>query len=124
MSKRDVYEAMRAQGMTYAQIAKVCGCSTQNVAQLLARRGESKFRGVTPDRCRWEGLRQWMNENKCGPSEILRQKVGWASTGSSSKFLREKLSGQRALRKKDIDFFRELTGLTYEQLFCSQEAED
>lgn len=124
MSKRDVYEEMRAQGMTYAQIAKVCGCSTQNVAQLLARRGESKFRGVTPDRCRWEGLRQWMNENKCGPSEILRQKLGHNTTGNSAISLRQKLSGKRPIKKEDIDFFRELTGLTYEQLFCSQEAED
>ena len=124
MSKRDVYAEMRAQGMTYRQIAEICGCTYQNVAQMLAKSDANKFKPVTPNRCCWEGLRQWMNENKCGPSEILRQKVGWASTGSSSKFLREKLSGQRALRKKDIDFFRELTGLTYEQLFCSQEAED
>ena len=124
MRKVDLYEDMRADGMTYQEIAKACGCSRQNVSQTLARYRVSRFRAFTKDRCCWDGLREWLNDNRISLQELIRRRYGRNHTGSIADTIRRQLNGERPLKKTDIDFFRELTGLTYEQLFCSQEDED
>ena len=124
MRKVDVYEDMRADGMTYQEIAKACGCSYQNVSQTLARYNAERFRAFTKERCCWDGLRKWLNDHRIGTMELIRRRYGRNLSGNSGEALRGKMKGDRPLKKADIDFFRELTGLTYEQLFCSQEDED
>ena len=124
MSKADVYESMRADGMTYQEIAKACGCSYQNVSQTLARFKKSQFRPIGKSRCCWDGLRKWMNENRVSNAELIRRKFGRNHTGTEAEKLRLQLRGKRPLKKDDIDFLRGLTGLSYEQLFCSQEDGD
>lgn len=124
MRKVDLYEEMRADGMTYQEIADACGCSHQNVSQTLARYRASQFRAFTKDRCCWDGLLEWLNDNRISLQELIRRRYGRNHTGSVGDTLRRQLKGERPLKKTDIDFFRELTGLTYEQLFCSQEGED
>lgn len=124
MRKVDLYEEMRADGMTYQEIADACGCTHQNVSQTLARYRVSSFRAFTKDRCCWDGLRNWLNDNKISLQELIRRKYGRNHTGSIYDRMHRQLRGEQPLRMVDIDFFRELTGLTYEQLFCSQEGED
>lgn len=124
MSKADVYASMRADGMTYKEIAKACGCSYQNVAQTMARYKVERFRLISKEQCCWDGLRKWMNDNKVGNSELIRRRYGRNHNGSEMEKLRLQLKGKRILKKDDIDFLRGLTGLSYEQLFCSQEGVD
>lgn len=121
MSTVQEYAAMRAEGMSYMEIAARCGCSYQNVAQMLARRDMGKFRPFSKERCCYDGLRNWLNENQVCAMEIIRRRYGHNLNGSTKDSFRMKLNGQREIKKSDIDFFRELTGLTYEQLFCDQE---
>lgn len=123
MRKVDEFESLRAEGMTYKQIAARCGCSYQNVAQMMAKYEADKFMPVSKDRCIYDGLRNWMNKNRIGNSELLRKKYGRNHTGGSAAKLRCQLRGEQPLKKDDIDFFRELTGLTYEELFCDVETD-
>ena len=124
MKKVEMYEDMRAEGMTYQEIAKACGCSYQNVSQVLARYNANQFRAFTKKRCCWDGLRDWLNDNRISLQELIRRRMGRNHTGSVADTLRRQLRGEQPLKMEDIDFFRELTGLTYEELFCSQEEDD
>ena len=116
-----LFESLRAEGMTYKQIAERCGCSYQNVMQMMAKYKASQFRALTKERCIWDGLRNWLNENKMSNSELIRKRYGRNHVGQVAETLRRQMKGERQLKKDDIDFFRELTGLTYEELFCSNE---
>lgn len=121
MKKWQEYAELRAEGLTYREIADRCGCSLQNVNAMLAKRQESRFRPLGKDRVVYDGLRNWMNENHMTVSEMVRQFYGHSST---NRWKMDAMLRGESLRKKDIDFFRNLTGMTYEQLFCSQEGED
>ena len=117
MRRVDEFESLRAEGMTYKQIAALCGCSYQNVAQMMAKYDADKFMPVSKNRCIYDGLRNWMNKNRVGNSEIIRMRNGQYTSGNAAAKLRRQLRGEQLLKKDDIDFFRELTGLTYEELF-------
>jgi len=117
MRRVDEFESLRAEGMTYKQIAAAYGCSYQNVAQMMAKYEAEQFRPLSKERCIYDGLRNWLNTNKIGNSEIIRRRYGQYTSGNAAAKLRGQLRGERPLKKDDIDFFRELTGLTYEELF-------
>ena len=108
MDKVAVYEAMRAEGKTYEEIAKACGCSYQNVCQTLARYNANRFRPLSEERCCWKGLRTWLNENKISLNELIRRKYGRNHTGYVYDRMCRQLRGERPIKKEDIDFFREI----------------
>lgn len=117
MSKADEYAALRAQGMTYQQIADRYGCSYQNIAQALAGSMCSRFRPISQERVVFDGLRGWMNENRCGTMELLKRVHGKYVNGSTGSAFREKLRGNTEFKKSDIDAIIRVTGRTYEELF-------
>ena len=117
MSRLQEWEDLRAAGVTYKEIAARYGCSYQNVAQTMAKRNAKQFKAITEKQCCFEGLRNWMNENQISISEIGRRENG-ANMGSSSRnCLGKRLRGEQEIRRWEIDFFIDMTGLTYEQLF-------
>ena len=110
-------EALRAQGKTYAEIAKVYGLSTQYINQMMARYKVSQFRPLTDEQCVFVGLRCWMNENKCSMAELARRRFGFFPGGTSMQGWRSKMHGGIQLKKDDIDKLIEITGMSYEELF-------
>ena len=117
MSKAEEMEALRAQGLTYREIADKFGCSYQNVAQQLRGSYHSAFRGVNKEKVVFDGLREWMNDNRIGMMELMKRFHGHFIGGNSATNLRDKLRGIRELKKRDIDDLIRITGLTYEELF-------
>lgn len=115
--------AMHERGMTNPEIARELGCSLQNVAQILCKEGKAHFRPYSSERCIYIGLRSWLNKNRIGIAELCRRKYGRQGGNEASHF-RERLCGKRTLTMYDIDFFRELTGMSYEELFKEKPADD
>ena len=117
MNRLQEWEELRTNGATYKEIAEKYGCSYQNVAQVLARRNIKQFRTITEKQCCFEGLRNWMNENKISVSEAARRANGVNARGNTRRSLEDRLRGKRDMRRWEIDFFIDMTGMTYEQLF-------
>ena len=121
MSKADEYAALRAEGLTYQEIAARCGCSRQNVSQTLSKQNLSQFRTLSKDRVHYDGLRDWLNENRVSVPELIRRLYGRNHRGYVMLRVRSILRGEVELKQTEIDSFRNMTGLTYEQLFCNRE---
>lgn len=117
MKKWELYESMRKQGMTYQQIADACGCSRQNVYIAIARRKECMARGITPERCVYPALREWMNRNRVSVAELLRRIYGHNALGYTRNRFDNVLRGRADLKKREIDALLRVTGMTYEELF-------
>lgn len=108
--------ALREQGLTYRQIADRLGISTQAVAQVLSKRQPSRFRLVAEEGCVYVGIRNWMNENKVGFTELVRR-CGLQTAGGTYPRWRSYLTGQCDPPKRTIDKILRVTGLTYEEAF-------
>ena len=118
MSKYEEYAALRQSGMTYREIAEIYGCSRQNIAQRLTRK-TSSYKGYGETRCVYAGLRNWLNENSVCVSELLRRMYGENPASGDVSRCSRLLKGELSLRKPEIDAIIAVTGLTYEELFCS-----
>lgn len=116
MSTQAQKKALRDQGMTYQQIADALGISHQAVAQTLSRYNANHFKIVTPSRCAYKGLREWMNENKVHVAELCRR-CGYTPTTVNTTRLKKFLTGEYDIRKSYIDQILQITGLSYEQAF-------
>lgn len=118
MSRAEEFEALRKEGMTYRQIAERCGCSYQNVAKYLAKRDESKFRAYTPQECKYDGLRNWMNENKIHRVDLAEILFGTRMIETWRRGpMRSRLTGETDFKQGEIENLINASGLTYEQLF-------
>lgn len=118
MSRAEEFEALRKEGLTYRQIAERCGCSYQNVAKYLAKRDESKFRAYTPEECKYDGLRNWMNENKIHRVDLAE--ILWGSRVIESwrrSSMQGRLTGTLDFKQGEIEKLIASSGLTYAQLF-------
>ena len=116
MSTFEEKRALRAQGLTYRQIAERLGISHQAVASSLSKSTEATFRFITSDRCIYEGLRAWMNNKKISVAELSRRLTRVPHTEAQNR-LAKKLRGCSELKKNDIDKIIYITGLKYEELF-------
>lgn len=116
--KSDLYRQERENGFTYKEIAEKYGITYQCVAQACGKQSIPHFR--YNETCIFPALRDWMNDNKCNASEILR-KMGLTHHGSNYCRMTNLLTGRVELKKKEIDFFLKLTGMTYEELFREEE---
>lgn len=121
MNRCERFSALRAEGLTYREIAKICGCSFQNVAQALAKENKNYFHIFGEDQVVYNGLREWLNENKITVTELVRQMYGYMIGGAEHERMRNRLKGKTQLRMEDIEFFLKLTGKTYEELFHNKE---
>ncbi len=117
MRRWELYESMRKQGMTYQKIADTCGCTRQNVYYALARQEKRIVRKITPERCVYPALREWMDENRVSVAELLRRIRGEDARGHNRSRFDNVLKGQADPKKSEIDGLMRVTGMTYEELF-------
>lgn len=118
--KAEEYEALRQEGYTYKEIADKVGCSRQNIQDVLARYNASQFKGFSKDRCVYDGLRKWLNENKCSLAELLRRIYGMNVSSPTHTRWASLLRGEHRFTMPDIDAVIDVVGLTYEELFRTE----
>ena len=118
--RADMYIADRESGMTYTEIAEKYGVSRQAIHQVCAKRSIDRFKKITPERCIYPFVREWMNANKISVSEICRR-LGWKSYPSAHRMVDRYLRGRIYPKKETIDKLLGVTGLTYEQFFEEDE---
>jgi hypothetical protein len=115
--KKDLYMMEREKGLTYQQIADKYGVSKQNVAQLCSKHEPSRFQYNRT--CAYPALRKWLNDNKCSTSELVRRMNLVAAPENIARMQRV-LCKRNELKKWEIDKLLEITGMTYEELFCQE----
>ena len=120
VKRLEEYESLRKAGLGYREIAKIYGCTYQNISQYLAKENRSLFKGFTTERCVYPGLRNWLNENQCTVPELIRKVYGYNLGGSTSERYRRLLRGETLFNMKEIDALIAITGLTYEVLFARE----
>ena len=119
-TRTELYKSLRAEGLTYREIAARCGVSYQTVAQVCAKSNATQFRKITPTVCVYPGLRDWMNSNYVSRSELYRRMHDNSPCiGRAPYVIRERLSGKTFWRMDEIDRLLDITGMTYEELFRS-----
>ena len=115
--RAEEFEKLLASGLNRREIAERYGCSRQNVDQMVARYNVNQFKGFTEEGCVYVGLRNWLNENKCSLSELLRRIHGRnVSTGTRTQYS-ERLKGKVKFTMPEINAILGVTGKTYEELF-------
>lgn len=114
MGTREEAKALRAKGYTYDQIAKELYVTRQAAWCAVHSESGDWFQHVTPERCIYKGLRDWMNENRCTASQ-LRRLVGVSQKSHTT--IVDALKGKAVMKKNLIDAILGITGLTYEQAF-------
>lgn len=112
---------MRKNGMTHQEIADEFGLSRQRVHQLIGNRSRGHFWYVTEDRCKYEGLRNWMNENEVGVTELTRRIYHNAHPNNQAN-ISYKLRGNQATIEF-IERILDVTGLTYEEAFRKEKTD-
>lgn len=121
--KADLYIAERDAGLTYREIAEKHGISYQAVAQTCARYSVGHFRAYTKNDVVYPNLRKWLNDNKVTKSEFIRR-MGNVYSGNLMAQVGNWFSGKTCPMKQSIDKILEITGLTYEQLFATEDDSD
>lgn len=125
MKKYEYYRKLHEKGYSYSEIARMCGCSRQNVAEMCARSNERRFRPLTANDVVYKNVRKWMNENKVNYAELTRRinEHGVAHSTSQnnvSAWMRGKCYPRS---KQTIDRLLMGTGLTYEEFWHRDDVE-
>lgn len=120
MTRRERAREMREDGMTYQQIADKLGCSKACVARFVGAHNPFHFRIVTKEGCIYPGLREWMNDNKVGRTELAQRmsNVAWPCAVSTLSGI---LRGHHVPSKTTVDSILKATGMTYEECFGGAE---
>jgi transcriptional regulator with XRE-family HTH domain len=121
VKKWEIYLEDRAKGMKYREIAAKHGVSYQAVAQVCAARDEGRFRPFTEEECAYPNLRNWLNENRVMRNELARRMFGYTG-GKYTALISNWISGRNYPTKVNIDKLMSITGLTYEQLFSTDDS--
>lgn len=107
--------SLRECGLTYKEIGEVTGTSKQRVFQLIGKIDKARFKPITEELCIYDGLRNWMNENRVSRAEFTR--MMWGSLHQvNHQRLREWLKG-KGMTMYSINKILAATGLTYEEAF-------
>lgn len=110
-------KALRDQGLTYREIGKRLGISYQAAYSGLYMESEGDyFHELTEKTCVFTKLREWMNENRVGVTELSRR-IGDTETKKTFLRLRRTLRGEARMLKDDIDEILRVTGKSYEEMF-------
>ena len=123
MDKREIFIAEHNGGMTMREIATKHGLSHQRVHQIIG--GKTKnvknwFKEITPEMCIYPNLRNWMNDNRITRAELCRRIWGYTQTNLHMR-VSAYLTGETAPHKNTIDKLIEVTGLSYEELFTTDD---
>ena len=111
-------KALRKQGYTYDQIARISSVSRARVFSLIGKGNPAYMQTITEKECIYPNLRQWMNANKISRMELTRQMQDGVAVPYFSTRLGRILRGEQEPRKSEIDKLLSITQMTYEQLFA------
>ena len=106
---------MKKNGMTYQQIGDVFGLSRQRVFAIIGGTVKHLHRPITKEQCVYDGLRNWLNENKISRTYFCRMCNGIFHGGAYARF-KYALMGAN-ITKQTIDRILSVTGLSYEVAF-------
>ena len=106
--------------MSYKEIAAKHGVSHQAVAEACARQSPGRFRAYTPREVIYPKLRRWLNENRVCRSEFVRR-LGNVPGSNTIHNVSDWFAGKYFPKKTVIDRILTVTGLTYEELFATEE---
>lgn len=118
--RADLYRAERLKGLTYLEIANKYGVSFQAVASSCGSQKDGSFKAWTKERCIYPNLRNWLNENKVSMKEFVRR-MDCIPSGNVEGMFREYFNGKYYPKKGTIDKMLKVTGLTYEELWATEE---
>lgn len=118
-SKRMQMMLLRDQGLTHREIAERFGVSRQYVAMVCGRFDPVYFSPIGKE-CIYPNLRKWMNIHKVSRKEFLRRMDLTPSSNNYDR-LNSYLYGIGYPRKPYIDKMLAITGLTYEELFKTED---
>lgn len=116
---------LREQGLTYQEIADNYGITRQRVSEILNRYRKNPYfyRPWTSERCIYQGLREWLNENEMTMRQLILR-MGYVYNTTTSQRYIEKFKGNFVLRFDDIMRLIKLTEKTFEELFINEEGEE
>lgn len=117
-SKRKQMQMLRDQGLKHKEIAEKFGCSRQYVAMVCGK-CDPYHHVYIGEECVYPNLRKWMNENKVSRKEFVRR-MGYSPGGRNLESFRLCIRGDAQPRKPYIDKMLEVTGMTYETMFCTE----
>lgn len=117
--KADVYRAELRAGMSCKEIAAKYGVSLQAVYAACGGDFRKRFRPYRETECIWTGLRNWMNANEVSRRNLLRS-MGLEYSNCNLERLNQCLRGEKDLRMSFIRKMMELSGMTFEELFCAE----
>ena len=119
--RADLYRSYREKGMTYRQIAEICGVSFQTVQKaIMGTPAPGYFRPHSAASIVYPGLLAWMNDNKVSKRALMGS-MGMQPGGFAH--IKNYLNGNKRLTMPLINKLIAVTGLTYEQLFLAKEAD-
>lgn len=118
--RADLYLAARESGLTYQQIADKYGVSRQAVADVCGKYNPKYFQIIKEDDCIFPNLRKWMNDHKVSRKELTRR-IGLVTYAYNVEVLTTYLKGVVNPRKDVIDKMLKVTGMTYEEMFYTEE---
>ena len=123
MKKIDPEEVkkLREDGYTIAQIADQYGVTRARIYQMTGHMKKRVFREIPEEMNIYPNWRNWMNENRVSPREMM-QRAGLEQCQTNYHSIIGWMSGRCYPTKKNIDRILNATGLTYEQLFATEEA--
>lgn len=112
-----LYEA----GLTYQEIGDAAGISKQRVFHIIGKSNRERFRTITKEQCAFEGLRQYLNENRISFVALTREMYGEFQSDSYNSLKHALKTKDGHLTMPKINRILAATGLTYEEAFLSQE---
>lgn len=118
--KSDRYIEAREKGMKYREIAEMYGVSFQAVAQACSKRKDFHFVRFTEERLIYPKWRKWMNDNKISTNELIRR-MGNIPEGQNIITMNGYMRGDHYPGKPVMDKILKATGLTYEELWATEE---
>ena len=104
IARRKEATALRNEGKTYQEIGGIMGISKQYVHHLIGQENVRLFREITPEKCAFVGLRDWLNSNKVCVAELTRRLYGH-SNPNQQKYVRDRISNKsNSISLKTVSF--------------------
>ena len=119
LAKEEI-KRMKAEGVHVDEIAKEFGITRTRVYQIIGPTRMRGFRPFTEDMCIYPHWRNWLNENRVTIREMV-DRMGLENCNSNYQQVWGWMYGRCYPTKKNIDRILSVTGLTYEQLFSTEE---
>lgn len=115
--KADIYRAELQSGMSCREIAERHGVSLQAVYAACGGVRNNIFRPYGEKECVWKGLRNWLNWRQVSRRKLLLA-MGLEYSQGNLERLNQNLKGEKDLRMSFIRKMMDISGRTFEELFC------